>query len=240
MPNFNERSYQKELLDRDDIPFEAIQQNMKELDRINTLLGGHDITITGLKYVLDYDNTRIPVRICEIGCGGGDNLRVIRDWCRLYHIEVELMGVDINPHCIAYAQSRKENKGIEFVCSDYLHTTFQQQPHIIFSSLFGHHLDKQQFVQMLQWCNTHALLGHFINDLQRHYFAYHSIKLLTSAFSNSYLVKNDAPLSVLRGFSKEELENMFVEAGITHYEIQWKWAFRWLICSITNKPGHGK
>ena len=149
MPNFNERSYQKELLDRDDIPFEAIQQNMKELDRINTLLGGHDITITGLKYVLDYDNTRIPVRICEIGCGGGDNLRVIRDWCRLYHIEVELMGVDINPHCIAYAQSRKENKGIEFVCSDYLHTTFQQQPHIIFSSLFGHHLDKQQFVQML-------------------------------------------------------------------------------------------
>ena len=240
MPNFKQRSYQKELLDRDDIPFEDIEQNMKELDRINTLLGGHDITIAGLKYVLDYANTKLPVRICEIGSGGGDNLRVIRDWCRLHQIEVQLMGVDINPHCIAFAQSRKENQGMEFVCSDYLQVPFKQQPHIIFSSLFGHHLDKQQFVQMLKWCNDNALVGHFINDLERHPLAYHSIKLLTSAFSNSYLVKHDAPLSVLRGFRKEELENMFVEAGVTQYEIQWKWAFRWLVCSILNKPGHGK
>jgi len=238
MPNFKERSYQKELLDRDDIPFEAIQQNMKELDRINTLLGGHDITIAGLKYVLDYANTKWPVRICEIGCGGGDNLRVIRDWCRQHQIEVELMGVDINPHCINFAKSRKENKGIEFLCSDYQLATFKQAPHIIFSSLFGHHLNQEQFVQMLQWCNANALVGHFINDLQRHPLAYHSIKILTSTFSNSYLVKNDAPLSVLRGFSKEELEMMFIEAGIPHYEIQWKWAFRWLICAITKNAQH--
>jgi len=238
MPNFSKRSYQKELLDQDDIPFEAIQQNMKELDRINTLLGGHDITIAGLKYVLDYADTKRPVRICEIGSGGGDNLRVIRDWCRQHQIEVELMGVDINPHCIAYAQSRKENAGIEFVCSDYLLAPFKQQPHIIFSSLFCHHLNDEQFILMLQWCTSNALVGHFINDLQRHPLAYHSIKLLTSVFSNSYLVKNDAPLSVLRGFSKEELENLFSSAGIKHYELQWKWAFRWLVCSITQKTSH--
>ena len=238
MPNFSKRSYQKELLDQDDIPFEAIQQNMKELDRINTLLGGHDITIAGLKYVLDYADTKLPVRICEIGCGGGDNLRVIRDWCRQHQIEVELMGVDINPHCIAYAQSRKENAGIEFVSSDYLLAPLKQQPHIIFSSLFCHHLTDEQCIQMLQWCTSNALVGHFINDLQRHRLAYHSIKILTSIFSNSYLVKNDAPLSVLRGFSKEELENLFSSAAIKHYELQWKWAFRWLACSITKMTNH--
>ncbi|OYW74945.1 MAG: hypothetical protein B7Z27_08945, partial [Sphingobacteriia bacterium 32-37-4] len=87
--------------------------------------------------------------------------------------------------------------------------------------------------------NKNALVGHFINDLQRHYLAYHSIKLLTIAFSNSYLVKNDAPLSVLRGFSKEELESMFAEAGITRYDIQWKWAFRWLVCAIIKKERDG-
>jgi len=43
--NWKERSYQKELLDRDDLPFEAIRQNMEELNIINTKLGGHAITL---------------------------------------------------------------------------------------------------------------------------------------------------------------------------------------------------
>ena len=35
MPFLTKRSYEKELLDRDDIPFDEIVQNMKELDVIN-------------------------------------------------------------------------------------------------------------------------------------------------------------------------------------------------------------
>lgn len=240
MPNFNVRSNQTELLDRDDIPFEAIQENMKELDYINTVLGGHGVTIAGLKILLDYANTKQPVRICEIGCGGGDNLRAILHWCNNYGIEVSLTGVDINPHCIAYAQSRMENAGIEFVCSAYQMVSLPQQPHIVFSSLFTHHLDSSAFLQMLHWCNSNASVGYFINDLQRHPLAYHSIKILTRIFSNSYLVKNDAPLSVLRGFSKIELENLLSEAGIHQYTILWKWAFRWLVCVVIQNERNGQ
>lgn len=238
MPNFKERSPQLELLDRDDIPFNDIQRNMKELDTINTLLGGHAITIAGLKLLLDYADTKQPIHIVEIGCGGGDNLRVIRDWCLQNQVEVILMGVDINPHCIAYAQSRKENKGIEFICSDYQLVVFKRQPHIIFSSLFCHHFNNAQLVQLLQWCSAQASIGHFINDLQRHWLAYRSIQLLTSVFSKSYLVKNDAPLSVLRGFHKNEWIEILVAADIAHYTIQWKWAFRWLICSFNKSSKH--
>lgn len=51
---------------------------------------------------------------------GGHKLRVIRNWCRKHQIEVELMGVDINPHCIAFAQSRSENKAFHKVCGEYI------------------------------------------------------------------------------------------------------------------------
>ena len=47
--DLSKRSYQKELLDRDDIPFRDIQRNMLELDIINTWLGGHAISISGLR-----------------------------------------------------------------------------------------------------------------------------------------------------------------------------------------------
>jgi hypothetical protein len=42
--SFAIRSYQKELLDGDDIPFADMEVNLKELNTINTLLGGHNIT----------------------------------------------------------------------------------------------------------------------------------------------------------------------------------------------------
>ena len=72
------------------------------------------------------------------------------------------------------------------------------------------------------------------NDLHRHVVAYNFIKYATKFFSRSYLVKNDAPLSVLRGFRKKEWQGIFERAGISDYAIQWKWAFRYLI----TVPGH--
>src|SRR5678815_3289514 len=122
--DFSKRSYQKELLDRDDIPFDDIRRNMQELDFINRTLGGHKITLVGFNAMIkkikkDVTRNNKNVSILEIGCGGGDNLRVIKNYCEKKNIVVELSGVDINPHCIEYARSRKENKGIEFITSDY-------------------------------------------------------------------------------------------------------------------------
>ena len=76
--DLSKRSYQKELLDRDDIPFRDIQRNMHELDIINTWLGGHAISISGLRHLIPH---REQVSICEIGCGGGDNLRALVRKC---------------------------------------------------------------------------------------------------------------------------------------------------------------
>lgn len=233
MPNFLNRSYKLELLDRDDIAFEAIKQNMKELDVVNTRLGGHRITKHGFKYLfnLQRDDRNKAIIICEIGCGGGDNLRVLKKYCVAQKITAKFVGVDINGHCIAFAKLRIENTGIHFICSDYKATVFTEQPDIIFSSLFCHHFTDEQLVDMLGWLKEQSKLGFFINDLHRHWLAYYSIKCITSIFSKSYLVKNDAPLSVLRGFSKKEWIALFGKAKISNYTIVWKWAFRWLIYS---------
>ena len=55
------------------------------------------------------------------------------------------------------------------------------------------------------------------------------IRLLTFIFSRSILVRNDAPVSVKRGFLKPELLNLLKDLGISDYKIKLKWAFRWLI-----------
>src|SRR6266508_2472488 len=120
--NFTQRSYEKELLDRDDIPFEDIKQNMKELDLINAKLGGHRITLEGIKILVNRIKKGLkgndePISILEIGCGGGDNLRVIKNYSTRKKIPVQLTGLDINPHCIEFARSKKENDSILFFIS---------------------------------------------------------------------------------------------------------------------------
>ncbi len=232
MPNLDRRSYQKELLDRNDIPFEDIALNMKELNFINTYLGGHSITLNGLKKLISATQFRNrELIICEMGCGGGDNLQVISDWCRKNNIQLRTIGIDINPDCIAYASSIFKDPSADWLSSDYRMVKFEVKPDIIFSSLFCHHFDDEQMIEILLWMKEQSRLGFFINDLHRHSLAFYSIKWLTRVFSKSYLVKNDAPLSVTRGFKRSELKSFLNKAGVIDYTINWKWAFRWLITS---------
>lgn len=229
---FRKRSYKKELLDNDNIPFSDIVVNMHELDRINTLLGGHKITCEGVAHFLSPLKSKQQISIAEIGCGGGDNLKAIYNRFHKNHSLV-LNGVDIKDECITYAK-KKDSFSANWITSDYRNIAWPEgKPDIIFSSLFCHHFTDEQLVEQLKWLQQNSKEGFFINDLQRHPLAYYSIKILTALFSKSYLVKNDAPLSVLRGFKKKEWELLLNRAGISNYSIKWKWAFRYLVC-VTN------
>jgi 2-polyprenyl-3-methyl-5-hydroxy-6-metoxy-1,4-benzoquinol methylase len=225
--NLTQRSYQKELLDYGDIPFEDIKKNMQELNFINTWLGGHSITIKGLQKLVADKN---EITVCELGCGGGDNLVAIQKWCNKKNISIKCIGIDIKEECIAFAKQNKLLKNCtDWIISDYCKVKFEKKPDIIFSSLFCHHFTEEELMKQLQWMKANCTRGFFINDLQRNRIAYFSILILTRLFSNSYLVKNDAPLSVARGLIKKEWKKVFLDAGINNFDIQWKWAFRYLI-----------
>ncbi len=231
MIDFSRRSNKKEFLDRDDIPFADIEQNMAELNFINSHLGGHAITIKGLK---EFIKNKKTISVCEIGCGGGDNLNAVY---KTYSnkLKINLTGIDINADCISFAKKNYKIPNAAFIIADYKEINFlEDKPDVIFSSLFCHHFTDEQLTEMLNWMKQNSNLGFFINDLQRNPLAYYSIKILTRLFSKSYLVKNDAPLSVLRGLKKQEWINILHKAGIKNFTIKWKWAFRFLI--ISNSP----
>ena len=230
MINLTNRSDKKEILDNANIPFADIKQNMKELNTINTYLGGHKITIAGLEALIEKQIVTKPISICEIGCGGGDNIVAINEFCISRNIPVTFIGIDIKPECIAFAKDQHIFLNVNWITNDYKKVYFSEaRPDIIFSSLFCHHFNETELNSMLQWMKQNAALGFFINDLHRHPFAWYSIKWLTSLFSKSYLVKNDAPLSVARGFKKNEWKEILKTAGISNYSLTWKWAFRYLV-----------
>jgi cyclopropane fatty-acyl-phospholipid synthase-like methyltransferase len=219
MPDFSKRSFEKELLDNEEIPFEDIAVTLDELHFINTWLGGYNATRYGLKQVLMEKPKR--VRIVDVGCGGGHNLVEINKWCQKAGIEADLVGIDLKSECTQYAANNTANyPNITYITSDY--RDVKEDFDIIHSCLFTHHLNDEQLKEYLGWARKFSRRGIIINDLHRNYLAYYSIKWLTKFFSNSYLVKNDACLSVLRSFKVKDWKKFLPEA-----KNHWNWAFRY-------------
>ena len=217
------RSTRKELLDRDNILKEDLYQNLKELNAINTLLGGYKITFAALKKITESDKT---YSLIDIGCGGGDALKQINTWGKQNNRTFNLYGVDIKPECIEYAATNTTKDPIKYICDDYRNVfNHLKQVDIIHACLFCHHLTESELIELVQFAvkNKSTLV---INDLERNPIAYYAIKILTTLFSKSYLVKNDAPLSVARGFKKKEWLDILNKAGVKKYSVKNKWAFR--------------
>jgi len=226
------RSYTKELLDGDNIPEKDLFLNLKELDTINKLLGGYNISLSALNKIIQPNES---YRLVDIGCGGGDTLKHIYTWTERSKKNIALVGIDIKPVCIEYATENTKDLPIEYICDDYRqlykHT---EKVDIIHACLFCHHLDEAQLVELVSFALKHKAIL-VINDLERNPIAYYSIKWLTGLFSKSYLVKNDAPLSVARGFKKNEWTSILLKAGATDFTVKNKWAFRHEIVVYGNK-----
>jgi 2-polyprenyl-3-methyl-5-hydroxy-6-metoxy-1,4-benzoquinol methylase len=224
---FKDRSYQKEMLDASYISKHLLWQNLKELEFINTYLGGHKITKGALNCLLPILKNKSMVTIADIGCGGGDSLKALHHWFAKNKIEAQIIGIDLKQDCIEYASNNCHKfSNINLRCDDFRNVFDKtQRVDIVHASLFCHHFTEPEIIDFIKICNAQNAIF-VINDLERNAIAFYAIQLLTKWFSNSPLVKHDAPLSVRRGFKKKEWKSMLESAQIVNYRLKNKWAFR--------------
>ncbi len=233
---FEKRSEEKEFLDDLNCEGEDLKQNLRELKFINKWLGGNNVTFSGLEQALKNTPPKTNLHIADLGCGGGDILELIAKWGRKNNKTLALTGVDANAFIIHYA---KENTAaypeINYEIQNIFSDEFSRMKFdIVNCTLFCHHFDDDSLVKLFSQLKNQINIAIVLNDLHRHWFAYYSISWLTALFSRSYMVKNDARLSVLRGFHKKELETIIRKAGFTNFSIRWKWAFRWEVVMYLN------
>lgn len=220
----------------------TMDQTLRELEIINRWLGGNAVTLDALgqiietaggnhKYIGQSQNGNKPLEIADLGCGRGDMLRHINEWATRRNLNVQLTGVDANPYIIAAARANLGDLPVTLKSINIHSEEFDSLRYdIVIGTLFFHHFSDDELVIFFAKLRNVCRLGFIINDIHRHPVAYHSIRLLTKMFSRSDMVKYDAPLSVLRAFTRNELETILRRAGFTDYQLKWRWAFRWQIC----------
>jgi ubiquinone/menaquinone biosynthesis C-methylase UbiE len=218
---FLKRNYEKEIMDDFSIADERIDEALKELKTINRLLGGNSVSREGLGKFITADK-----RLTILDVGSGDSGVLLQS--KNDKNKFEIFSIDINKRCCLNA---KENSSdIKIICADVFDLPFNKKIFdVIHISLFLHHFGEKQIEEILKKLSQLSIKGIVINDLRRSVLAFAGIKILTTLFSKSKMVKNDGPLSVRRGFLKEELVSILYSAGIKNFNIKRKWAFRWLV-----------
>jgi len=215
---FLKRSYTKEIMDDFSITDERIDNALTELKIINKFLGGNNTSRVGIKKLVPRNNSTI----LDLGGGGSDNFNFLKS------SSTKIYNIDLNIRACKFAKDSETKLNV--ICADALKLPVKaKQIDIAHVSLFFHHFSEKEIIKILNSLKKISKLGIVINDLRRSILAFMGIKILTSLFSKSNMVKNDGPLSVKKGFSKSELNNILNKCGFHEYKIYRKWAFRWLV-----------
>lgn len=198
---------------------ERIDRALHELKIINKYLGGVSTTKSALKYFVKSKNE--DLNILDIGSGFSDNLIAAK---RKYP-NIKILSVDKNMRVLTSSENN-----LEKINTDAFGLPFKNNScDIVHAALFLHHFTFEELKKLLIEFLRITRKGIIINDLQRSYLALLGIKILTFMFSKSEMVKNDAPLSVKRGFTKQDILKLLSDVGATNFVIKKKWAFRWMV-----------
>ncbi len=201
-----------ELMDGE-CSYEDFHGCLRSLEQINRWLLGYRPTLAWLNRLPH--GLCHPVRIVDVGSGGGDLLRQIAGWARRRGIPVHLTGIDLNPYATrAAAESTSRELGISWVTGDVLEYRPEKPVDIIVSSLMAHHLEDEEIVALLRWMEANAQVGWFINDLERSERACRMFRLLAGVVSWHRFVRHDGSVSFRRAFREEDWARLLAAAKL--------------------------
>lgn len=225
----NTRSVETELIDlgAEHYSLEEYEDCLIKLDRIGRWLGGDRASFSALdKLDLKFAS------ILDVGCGGG--LFTTRLAMRYPHVKV--VGLDINSQAIDFAKKQlsmmqKPPKNLIFECPTQKKLDENVRYDIIISTLVCHHMSDQELIDFISSAKRIAKKKVILNDLHRHPMAQFLFKMISPIFFKNRLVQHDGLVSIRRSFKYHEWVHYLESSGLnpSQYDIQWKFAFRWLI-----------
>jgi SAM-dependent methyltransferase len=212
-PDLTHRTEPDELPEWMDEPcsYADFRECLIDLGRVNRLTLAFHPTLDFLDRL---PRTPQPLRIVDVGSGGGDLLRHIERWAVRRHIAVELTGIDLNPYAARAAREfTAPASAIRWITGDAY--AYAGPIDIVLSSLFTHHLPSPEIIRFLTWSEAVAQRGWFINDLVREPIPIRLFGLLAKLMRWHRFVRHDGPVSFRRAFREPDWSRMLAAANIT-------------------------
>ena len=230
IPDFSRRATTAELMDDPDVPEADVQAALHDLGRINRSLG---VTATLRRYLfaLIHRHRLTTAAILDVGTGSADIPQALVHHARRRGIVVRLVALDRNQTMIKIARAKlARDPQISLVQADALALPFPANSFdFAIVSEFLHHLTGEQAALFLRRLREIVRVAFIIHDLRRHPVAYYGFWLLARLFFRSRLVRHDGLVSVLRGFTEDDVQRLKQASGLDNLALYRHFPYRLII-----------
>jgi len=211
--DLSQRAVEPELLDLGVAPEEAVA-SLRDLRLVNRWLGGRAMLRAAVLPLLPPSS-----RLLDVGCGSGDLLADLRH--RIHHAFLPV-GLDIKALHLKQAPQR-----IPRVVGDARALPFADRSFdVVAASLFLHHFDAHEVAGALIELARCARRAVVVNDLRRAWLPYAFGRAVFPLVFRSRVSVEDGLLSIRRGFTRDELEAAFRDAGLGSVHIESRFPYR--------------
>lgn len=208
-----------ELLDMPGvIPAPTLAHNLRDIRRVNRFAGGTAVVLRHLpELLMDVPRGDLPtVTLLDLATGSGDIPRALVRWGRRRGYDLRVLATDVSEDVLTVARRETSHEpSITIEACDARALPYRDGAFdIAICSLALHHFPRDEAVRVLAEMGRVCRRGVILNDLVRTWPGYVGAWLLGNATTTNRLTRHDAPLSILRAFTPEELAAMAREAGL--------------------------
>lgn len=210
-----------EILDGDGLDPRLVRRSMSDVARANAFFGGASALLAELDPALE----AIPPRatLLDIGTGMGDIPARARMRAMAHDVSLTTVGVDI---IIELAAASAENVDAA-VCADALNLPFADSSvDIVTCSQVLHHFPGAGGATLLREMNRVARARVVVSDLRRSWTAAAGLWVASFPLMFHPISRHDGVVSVLRGFTSEELRGLVRDSVGADVRVTRRAAFR--------------
>ena len=214
----------KELMDDPDCDLQLLNNTYSQFSTVNRLLGGWGkIYKKWLFPVLE--NCDKKPEILDIGCGGGDVLRFLKQLAEKDNLDVGLTGIDLDERAIQFAKQTGDKDSIRFlnISSQKLiekGNTFD----IVISNHLMHHLTENELLTLCKGAEKLTRRLVLFSDIERSDIGYAAFQVFSPIFFRKSFISADGLTSIKRSYRQSELQQLLPES----WQVKRQFPFRLL------------
>jgi len=210
-----------EILDDPNVDPEIVTRSLADVVRSNSLFGGMSSAIDELKEALK--DLPAAATLLDVGTGLGDIPCRAREVARKLGVDLTTMGLD---SALELARASRPVLTLA-VCGDALRLPFADRSvDIVMCSQVLHHFAGADALQLLREMNRVARVRVIVSDLRRSWIAAAGLWLASFPLRFHAVSRHDGVVSVMRGFTPEELVDTVREAVARKTVVHRRRAFR--------------
>jgi len=205
-----------ELLDDPRSDPVLVGRELRDIARLNALFGGTRAVVRELKSFFERrramgNRKRETWTLLDVGTGSGDIALAARAAARQLDIDLKAIGLELNPTAARIASAA----GVPTIVADGSALPLgPRSVDVVVASQVLHHLPRPVAVRWIATLDRIARRAVVLADLHRSRMAMAGVWAASVGLAMSGVTRHDAVVSLKRGYTKTEFDEMLRQAGV--------------------------